>query len=217
MKAKVLLADDHHIFRDGLRTLLEKEKGLEVVAEAENGRKAVKLAEKLAPDIVVIDVSMPDMNGIEATRKIIDGGPNIKVIALSMHSDRRFVLGMLEAGASGYLLKDCAFAELAGAIRQVMTGNTYLSPKIADVVVKGYLHKKTDVAPANCALLTSREREILQLIAEGMSTKEIAAHIFLSIKTVETHRRNIMEKLDIHSVAELTKYAIREGLVSMDD
>ena len=134
-----------------------------------------------------------------------------------MHSDRRFVLGMLEAGASGYLLKDCAFAELAGAIRQVMTGNTYLSPKIADVVVKGYLHKTADASPASRLSLTSREREILQLIAEGMSTKEIAAHVFLSIKTVETHRRNIMEKLDIHNVAELTKYAIREGLVSMDD
>jgi two-component system, NarL family, response regulator NreC len=217
MATKVLLVDDHHIFRDGLRTLIEKEKGMEVVAEAENGRKAVKLAEKVAPDVVVIDVSMPDMNGIEATKKIIGGGTDIKVIALSMHSDRRFVLGMLEAGASGYLLKDCAFAELAGAIRQVMTGNTYLSPKIADVVVKGYLHKTTDAFPASRLLLTSREREILQLIAEGMSTKEIAAHVFLSIKTVETHRRNIMEKLDIHNVAELTKYAIREGLVSMDD
>lgn len=216
MKARVLLADDHHIFRDGLRTLIEKEKGLEVIAEAENGRKAVKMAEKMAPDIVVIDVSMPDMNGIEATRKIIGDSPTVKVIALSMHSDRRFVLGMLEAGASGYLLKDCAFAELAGAIRQVLAGNTYLSPKIADVVVKGYLHKTDDVAPASGVVLTSREREILQLIAEGLSTKEIAGHIFLSIKTVETHRRNIMEKLDIHSVAELTKYAIREGLISME-
>lgn len=216
MKARVLLADDHHIFRDGLRTLIEKEKGLEVIAEAENGRKAVKLAEKMAPDIVVIDVSMPDMNGIEATRKIIGDSPAVKVIALSMHSDRRFVLGMLEAGASGYLLKDCAFAELAGAIRQVLAGNTYLSPKIADVVVKGYLHKADDVTPASGVVLTSREREILQLIAEGLSTKEIAGHIFLSIKTVETHRRNIMEKLDIHSVAELTKYAIREGLISME-
>ncbi|HOG17158.1 MAG: Oxygen regulatory protein NreC [Syntrophaceae bacterium PtaU1.Bin231] len=216
MKVRVLLADDHHIFRDGLRTLIEKEVGMEVVAEAENGRKAVKLAEKLAPNVVIIDVSMPDMNGIEATRKIVTETPGIKVIALSMHSDRRFVLGMLEAGASGYLLKDCAFGELAVAIRQVMTGNTYLSPKIADVVVKGYLHKTSDDAPEKAGLLTSREREILQLIAEGLSTKEIAAHVCLSIKTVETHRRNIMEKLDMRSVAELTKYAIREGLVVVD-
>ncbi len=216
MKVRVLLADDHHIFRDGLRTLIEKEAGMEVVAEAENGRKAVKLAEKLAPNVVIIDVSMPDMNGIEATRKIVAETPGIKVIALSMHSDRRFVLGMLEAGASGYLLKDCAFGELAVAIRQVMTGNTYLSPKIADVVVKGYLHKTSDDSPEKAGLLTSREREILQLIAEGLSTKEIAAHVCLSIKTVETHRRNIMEKLDMRSVAELTKYAIREGLVVVD-
>jgi DNA-binding NarL/FixJ family response regulator len=216
MKVRVLLADDHHIFRDGLRTLIEKEAGMEVVAEAENGRKAVKLAEKLAPNVVIIDVSMPDMNGIEATRKIAAETPGIKVIALSMHSDRRFVLGMLEAGASGYLLKDCAFAELAGAIRQVMTGNTYLSPKIADVVVKGYLHRTSDDSTEKAAMLTSREREILQLIAEGLSTKEIAAHVCLSIKTVETHRRNIMEKLDMRSVAELTKYAIREGLVVVD-
>jgi DNA-binding NarL/FixJ family response regulator len=217
MNIRVLLADDHKIFRDGLRTLIDKEAGMEVVADAENGRKAVVLAKKLVPSVIIMDVTMPDMNGIEATRKIVGDLPDIKVIALSMHSDRRFVLGMLEAGASGYLLKDCAFGELAGAIHQVVTGNTYLSPKIADVVVKGYLNKVTESPTSAAALMTSREREILQLIAEGMTAKEIAEHVFLSIKTVETHRRNIMEKLDIHSVAELTKYAIREGLVSMDD
>jgi two-component system, NarL family, response regulator NreC len=215
MKIKVLLADDHKIFRDGLRTLIEKE-GMEVVGEAENGRKAIKLAEKLMPNVIVMDVSMPDMNGIEATRKIIAGMPDVKVIALSMHSDRRFVLGMLEAGASGYLLKDCAFGELATAINQVSTGNTYLSPQIADVVVKGYLNKTTDSSVIGGAILTSREREILQLIAEGLTAKEIAAHVFLSIKTIETHRRNIMQKLNTRSTAELTKYAIREGLVSLD-
>lgn len=190
---------------------------MEVVAEADNGRKAIALAEKLVPNIIIMDVSMPDMNGIEATRKIVSGIPDVKVIALSMHSDRRFVLGMLEAGASGYLLKDCAFGELAGAIRQVMTGNTYLSPKIADVVVKGYLHKMTESSPTAVDLMTSREREILQLLAEGLTAKEIAAHVYLSIKTVETHRRNIMQKLNMRSVAELTKYAIREGLVALDD
>ncbi len=217
MEIRVLLADDHNIFRDGLRTLIEKEAGMEVVAEADNGRKAIALAEKLVPNIIIMDVSMPDMNGIEATRKIVSGIPDVKVIALSMHSDRRFVLGMLEAGASGYLLKDCAFGELAGAIRQVMTGNTYLSPKIADVVVKGYLHKMTESSPTAVDLMTSREREILQLLAEGLTAKEIAAHVYLSIKTVETHRRNIMQKLNMRSVAELTKYAIREGLVALDD
>jgi len=216
MSIRVLLADDHKIFRDGLRTLIEKEAGMEVIAEAENGRKAVKLAEKLSPNVIIMDVSMPDLNGIEATRKIIAGTSNVKVIALSMHSDRRFVLGMLEAGASAYLLKDCAFAELVNAIRQVAAGNTYLSPKIADVVVKGYLNKVSDSSLTTRTILTSREREILQLLAEGLSAKEIAAHLNLSIKTIETHRRNIMEKLEIHTIAELTKYAIREGLVALE-
>jgi two-component system, NarL family, response regulator NreC len=215
MKIKVLLADDHKIFRDGLRTLIEKE-GMEVVGEAENGRKTLKLAEKLLPNMIIMDVSMPDMNGIEATRKIRVAMPDVKVIALSMHSDRRFVLGMLEAGASGYLLKDCAFGELASAINQVSRGNTYLSPKIADVVVKGYLNKSNDSPFNGGSVLTSREREILQLIAEGLTAKEIAAHVFLSIKTIETHRRNIMQKLNMRSTADLTKYAIREGLVSLD-
>lgn len=215
MKIKVLLADDHKIFRDGLRTLIEKE-GMEVVGEAENGRKTIKLAEKLMPNMIIMDVSMPDMNGIEATRKIRAAMPDVRVIALSMHSDRRFVLGMLEAGASGYLLKDCAFGELAGAISQVSKGNTYLSPKIADVVVKGYLNKSSDASVGGGAILTSREREILQLIAEGLTAKEIAAHVFLSIKTIETHRRNIMQKLNLKSTADLTKYAIREGLASLE-
>ena len=216
MKIKVLLADDHKIFRDGLRTLIEKEVGMEVVAEAENGRKTIKLVEKMAPDVIIMDVSMPDMNGIEATRRIMAGRPDVKVIALSMHSDQRFVLDMLEAGASGYLLKDCAFGELAVAIRQVTAGNTYLSPKIADVVVKGYLNKIPDSGLTKSVLLTSREREILQLIAEGLTSREIAAHVYLSIKTVETHRRNIMQKLNMRSIADLTRYAIREGLVALN-
>jgi two-component system, NarL family, response regulator NreC len=215
MKIKVLLADDHKIFRDGLRTLIEKE-GIEVVGEAENGRKIIKLAEKLKPNIIIMDISMRDMNGIEATKKIKTDMPDIKVIALSMHSDRRFVLGMLEAGASGYLLKDCAFDELVNAIKQVSTGNNYLSPRIADVVVKGYLRKTTDSSAGGGAVLTSREREILQLIAEGFTAKEIAAHVFLSIKTIETHRRNIMRKLNMRGTADLTRYAIREGLVSLE-
>lgn len=216
MTIRVLLADDHKIFRDGLRTLIENEAGMEVIGDADNGRKAVALAQKLSPNVIIMDVTMPDMNGIEATRKIVDGMPEVKVIALSMHSDRRYVLGMLEAGASGYLLKDCAFGELAGAIQQVVTGNTYLSPKIADVVVKGYLNKALEASSTTNVAMTSREREILQLIAEGFTAKEIAAHVFLSIKTVETHRRNIMQKLNMRSVAEMTKYAIREGLVSLD-
>lgn len=216
MKTTVLLVDDHKIFRDGLRTLIEKE-GMEVVGEAENGRKTLKLAEKLLPNVIIMDVSMPDMNGIEATRKIISSFPEIKIIALSMHSDRRFVLGMLEAGAAGYLLKDCAFGELASAIKQVLTGNKYLSPKIADVVVKGYLNKSNESFVSGGSILTSREREVLQLIAEGLTAKEIADHVFLSVKTVETHRRNIMQKLNMRSTVDLTKYAIREGLTSLDN
>jgi len=215
MQIRVLLADDHKIFRECMRPLIEKE-GMDVIGEAENGRKAIKLAGKLIPNILIMDVSMPDMNGIEATRKIIAEMPNVKVIALSMHSDRRFVLGMLEAGASGYLLKDCAFGERVSAINQVSTGNTYLSPKIADVVVRGYLSKDDNSSVNRGTVLTSREREILQLIAEGLTAKEIADHVFLSIKTIETHRRNIMQKLNIRSTAALTKYAIREGLISLD-
>jgi DNA-binding NarL/FixJ family response regulator len=156
------------------------------------------------------------MNGIDATRKITNEIPGVKVVALSMHSDRRFVLGMLEAGASGYLLKDCAFDELAKAIRSVAAGHTYLSPSVADVVVKGYLDKLSEPLTAARSPLTQREREILQLLAEGSTTKEIASHLGVSVKTVETHRRNMMQKLNMRSVAELTKYAIREGLISVD-
>ena len=217
MSIRILLADDHKIVRDGLRTLIGKEAGMEVIGEAENGRKALKMAEKIRPNVVIIDVTMPDMNGIEATKKMVTEIPGVKVIALSMHSDRRFVLGMLEAGASGYLMKDCAFDELAKAVRSVSTGQTYLSPSIADVLVKGYLDRVNEKLSVARSPLTEREREILQLLAEGRSSKEIAAHIGVSVKTVETHRRNMMQKLNMRSVAELTKYAIREGLISVDD
>ena len=217
MSIRILLADDHKIVRDGLRTLIEKETGMEVIGEAENGRRALKIAQKIRPNVVIMDVTMPDMNGIEATRKMLTEVPGVKVIALSMHSDRRFVLGMLEAGASGYLMKDCAFDELAKAVRSVATGQTYLSPKIADVLVKGYLDKVNEKISVARSPLTEREREILQLLAEGRSSKEIAAHLGVSVKTVETHRRNMMQKLNMRSVAELTKYAIREGLISVED
>ena len=217
MSIRILLADDHKIVRDGLRTLIGKETGMEVIGEAENGRKALKLVQKIRPNVVIMDVTMPDMNGIEATRKIVTEVPGVKVIALSMHSDRRFVLGMLEAGASGYLMKDCAFDELAKAVRSVAIGQTYLSPSIADVLVKGYLDKVNEKISVGRSPLTQREREILQLLAEGQSSKEIASHLGVSVKTVETHRRNMMQKLNMRSVAELTKYAIREGLISVED
>ncbi len=215
MSIRILLADDHKIIREGLCTLLEKEQGMEVVGHAENGRMTVKLAMKLSPHIVIMDITMPDLNGIEATRRILSDLPSIKVIALSMHADRRFVTRMLEAGASGYLLKDCAFEELIGAIRAVSTNQVYLSPAITGIIVedyKSYLSMKNSSVSSN---LTAREHEVLQLLAEGRSTKQIASSLYVSVKTIETYRRQIMEKLNIYSIAELTKYAIREGLTSL--
>jgi DNA-binding NarL/FixJ family response regulator len=217
MSIRVLIADDHKIMLAGLRSLLEKQTDFEVVGEAENGRKAVLIAQEKKPDVVVMDVSMPDLNGMEATTQIIESLPETKVIALSMHSDKRFVMGMLRAGASGYLLKDCASQELANAIHQVAGGNKYLSPEITGVVIDDFLlgGASGEVATA-ASVLSAREREVLQLIAEGWSTKQIATHLYVSIKTIETHRRQIMKKLDIHTIADLTKYAIREGLTSIE-
>jgi DNA-binding NarL/FixJ family response regulator len=216
MSIRIILADDHKITRQGLRVLLEKEADMEVVAEAEEGRTAVRLAAEFMPDIVIMDVSMPDMNGVEAARRIVSESPSVRVIALSMHSDTLFVTEMLKSGAAGYLLKDCAFEELARAIRAVIDGKTYLSPSISGVVVEDYLHRVSKTSVSSGDVLTSREREVLQLLAEGKSTKQIALKLHISIKTVETHRRQIMEKLDIHTVAELTKYAIRKGFTSVE-
>ena len=215
MRRTVILADDHQIIREGLRRLLEQEKNLEVVAEAEDGRVAVELAKKLSPDLVVMDIGMPELNGVEATRQITADGGNTKVIALSMHSQAQFVGRMLEAGASGYLLKDCAAEELVKAIRVVLANRIYLSQAIAGVVVEDYIScRRASVNHSTGTDLTTREREVLQLIAEGNSTKEIAASLHVSVKTVETHRQHVMEKLDIHNIAGLTKYAIREGITS---
>ena len=216
MNIKILLADDHKITRQGLRSLLEKQSDMAVVAEAEDGRTAVQMVEKLSPDVVIMDVSMPDLNGIEATRQIISRNSKVKIIALSMHSDRLFIAEMLKSGACGYLLKDCAFEELARAIRAVVDGKTYLSPAISGVVVDDYLHRLSKNDSPNGQILTNREREVLQLLAEGKSTKQIALKLHISVKTVETHRRQMMDKLDIHTVAELTKYAIRKGLTSLE-
>jgi two-component system, NarL family, response regulator NreC len=216
MTTKIILADDHKIMRDGLRTLLEKELGMQVIGEAENGHKVVRLVHELLPDVVIIDIGMPDLNGIEATRQILAKNPNVKVIGLSMHSDKRFVAGMLSAGASGYLLKDCAFEELADAIHAVVKNKIYLSPGIVGVVIKDYVQHLSPNDLSAQTTLTDREREVLQLIAEGKSTKKIASILYVSMKTVETHRLNIMEKLNTKSIAELTKYAIREGLTSLD-
>ncbi len=215
MKTGVLIADDHQIVRDGLRTLLEKYPDIDVVGEAEDGRTAVEMAGNLSPAVVIMDIARPDLNGIEATRRILAVNPRVKVIALSMHSDKRFISEMLKAGASGYLLKDCAFEELVTAIHAVMKDKTYLSPGIAGIVIDNYVRQSGGPEASVFSVLSDREREVLQLMAEGKTTKEIAFQLDVSIKTVETHRQNIMTKLDIHSIAELTKYAIREGLTTL--
>jgi len=212
----VILVDDHVIMRDGLRQLLEAESDIEVVGEADNGRDAVKLALQKNPNIVIMDIAMSDMNGIEATRQINSGNPNIKIIALSMHSERQIVVGILRAGASGYLLKDSSSIELVEAIRTVHLGRKYLSQKISDIVLQEISDVKKDTDEIGVDLLTNRECEILQLISEGNATKKIAEVLFISPKTVESHRANIMEKLNIHNIPELTKYAIRAGLTSLD-
>lgn len=216
MSLTILLADDHKIIREGLRNLLEKQPHFEVIAEAEDGLAAVRKARKFKPNIVIMDVGMPDLNGIEASRQIIAEIPHVKIIALSMHAERRFVAEMLKAGASAYLLKDCAFEELIQAINASLANKFYLSPSIAEKVIKDYITHIPRESFSPFSILTQREREVLQLIAEGKSMKEIASLLFLSTKTIETHRQNIMGKLNIHSVAELTKYAIREGLTSLD-
>jgi DNA-binding NarL/FixJ family response regulator len=214
MSIRILLADDHAIIRQGLRSLLEKESQIEVVGEAEDGRKALRLVRELTPDIIVMDITMPNLNGIDATRQIISRYPKVKVIALSIHSNKRFIADMLKAGASGYILKDCLFDELVQAIHRVAGGETYLSPKITGKVVSDYVEYL--ITSRSVSILTEREHEVLQLLAEGKSTKQIALALHVSPKTIEANRRQIMEKLNIHNIAELTKYAIREGLTSLE-
>ena len=215
MSIRIILADDHTMLREGLRALIEEQPAMTVIAMAEEGRSTVRLAEKLRPDIIVMDISMPGMNGMEATRQILAKDPGIKILALSMHTDRRFVVEMLSAGASGYLLKDCAFEELISALHALADKRTYLSPKISDVVVKDYSGRSSMSATTALDVLSPREREVLQLLAEGKSTREIAAILNVGMKTVETYRQQIMEKLDLHTIAELTKFAVREGLTSL--
>lgn len=213
----IILVDDHVIMRDGLRHLLSSESDIEVIGEAANGREAVKLVLSKKPDIVIMDIAMQDMNGIEATRQIKNENPDVKVIALSMHSERQIVVGVFRAGASGYLLKESSSLELVDAIRTIHLGRKYLSQKISDIVLQEISNIKKDTGEIGVEILTNRECEILQLISEGNSTKKIADILFISPKTVESHRANIMDKLDIHNIPELTKYAIRAGLTSLDN
>ena len=216
MPTRVLLVDDHAMIRQGLCSLLEKQPDIEVVGSVENGRKAVDTARELAPDLVIMDISMPNLNGIDATRKIIGEMGDVKVIALSIHSSRHFVAEMLKAGASGYILKECLFDELVEAIKTVLNGGTYLSPKITGVVIDDYVKRLSTQYQPEGPVLTEREREVLQFLSEGKSTKQIAMQLHVSAKTIESNRRNIMDKLGINSVAELTKYAVREGLTPLE-
>lgn len=216
MKTRIILADDHRIMREGLASLLESQADMEVVQHASDGLQAVSLSRKMNPDLVVMDLTMPGMNGIEATRQISNDVPRVKVICLSVHGDTGFVSAVLDAGASGYLLKDCAFEDLVSAIRTVIDNQIYLSPEIASILVEDYKARRPESIPSAFSKLTEREREIAQLLAEGYTSKEIAKRLHLSVKTVGTHREHLMAKLNLSSLAALTKYAIREGLTSVE-
>jgi DNA-binding NarL/FixJ family response regulator len=216
MTIKVMIVDDHRMVCEALSALLSRESDLDVVATAVNGREAVRTARDMRPDVIIMDLSMPEMNGLEACRNIVTECPECRVIALSMHSDRKYVIEALKSGARGYILKDSAFTALAGAIRGIAEDNGYLDPKIMGLVIKDYFQHVNDLtSDRDLSPLSSREREVLQLLAEGTNTKEIAFKLDISLKTVETHRRQIMQKLKMSNIAELTRYAIREGVTSI--
>jgi DNA-binding NarL/FixJ family response regulator len=208
-RIRILLADDHAVVRQGFKMILDAQPDMEIVGEAANGREAVDLAERLRPDVVVMDVAMPELNGIEATRRLASSVPHARVVALSMHKDSVYVREILRAGARGYLLKDSGAADLVAAIHAVASGESYLSPAVSNAVLDDYRR----IATNPIDLLTSREREVLQLLAEGKTNKEIAGVLNLSVYTVEAHRGRIMEKLNLHSIGELVLFAVRNGLI----
>lgn len=215
MKTKVLITDDHQLFREGLVNLLFSTPDIEVIAEAENGEEAIEKAKHFKPDVMLLDIAMPKMNGIEATRELKKVMPEIKIIAVSMHSDKQYVKGILEAGAEGYLLKNCTYRQLTEAIQSVHSGKKFLSEDITELVISGYL----DPAKADSdsySILSEREKEIFLLFAEGKSTREIGETLFISVKTVGTHKQHIFEKLSLRNTAEIVKYAIKKGLIQLD-
>jgi DNA-binding NarL/FixJ family response regulator len=216
MPVTILIADDHALFRNGLRALLEKQKGLQVIAETSDGPETLAAAVRLRPDVVLMDISMPGLNGVEVSRRILAEGIPTRIVMISMHSGRRFVTESLKAGALGYVQKDSPFEEVLAALESVLAGRIYLSRVIDDSVIRDYVAIARRSSDSAFSVLSAREREVLQLLAEGKGTKEIAGALHVSAKTIETHRQRIMEKLDAHSVAELTKYAIREGLTTLD-
>ena len=211
MSVTILLAEDQTVMREALSSLIDQQPDMQIIGQADTGKMALQLAEKLEPDIIIMDVAMPDMNGIEATRLIKERLPNVKVVALSAHDNREYVLGMVKAGVSGYLLKDCAFEELTKAIATVMEGKSYLSPEIATIVLKAQAEDQKD---AGRTVLNERDIELIRLLAEGRSARQIAQEGGLSIKTIEGRRRKIMKKLNIKNMAELVRYAIEQGFIS---
>lgn len=213
-KVKILISDDHNILQQGLRNSFETEKGFEVVAIADSGRIAIELASLHQPDIIIMDVSMPELNGMEATKQILAKNPDIKIMALSMHMEKIYVNGMMNAGASGYMLKSCSFKELLTGIRTILSGDQFFCPEIRHLISRKDGRTASDRRGIAFQLLSNREREVLQLISEGHKTKIIAEKLNISAKTVDVHRKNLKIKLDIHSVAELTKFAILEGLTT---
>lgn len=215
MKIKILVVDDHQLFREGLVNLLFSTPDIEVIAQAENGEDAIKKARHFKPEVILIDIAMPKMNGIEATRELKKEMPEIKIIAVSMHSDKQYVKGILEAGADGYLLKNCTYRQLTDAIKTVYSGKKFLSEDITELVINGYLDpSKSEID--NFSQLSEREKEIFMLFAEGKSTREIGEKLFISVKTVGTHKQHILEKLKLKTNADIVKFALKKGLIQLD-
>ena len=214
MTIKILIADDHQLFREGLANLLASAPDIEVIAQAKDGKDAMEKTLELKPDVVLIDIGMPQMNGIEATRQLKKEMPEVKIIAVSMHSDRQYVKGILEAGADGYLLKNCTYHQLTDAIKSVHSGKKILSDDITDLVIKGDL-EPADIEADGFADLSEREVEILQLYAEGKSTREISEKLFISVKTVGTHKQHILEKLNLKNNADIIKFALKKGMIQL--
>lgn len=215
MKIKVLVADDHQLFREGLINLLQTAEDIEVIGQAENGQDAIDKVDLLKPDVLLIDIAMRVMNGIDATKVLKEKMPELKIIAVSMHSDKQYVKGMLEAGADGYLLKNCTYRQLTDAVHSTYEGKKFLSEDITEIVIDGYLHAAPSDS-SNFTNLSEREKEIFILLAEGQSAREIGEQLFISVKTVGTHKQNILEKLELRTNSDVVKYALKKGLIELD-
>lgn len=214
MAIKVLIVDDHQLFREGLTNLIGGSDEIDIIAQAENARQAIEMTSKLNPEVIIMDIGLPEINGIEATKILIKKHPDIKIIALSMHSDKHYIKGMLEAGASGYLLKNSTHTQVMDAVKSVYNGKKYLSSAITEVLIDNYLGK--DEPSSEESILTQRESEILKMIAEGISTRDIAKKLFVSVKTIGTHKQNILEKLNLKSTTDLVKFAIKHEIIRLD-